>query len=86
MDVHNKLREIRREKDVTQQKLATALGVSRQTIIAVEKGHVKRPSDELMLSIANYFDLKVSDIFFTPLVKHVCQKEAAKSSKAKSTA
>ncbi len=63
MDVHNKLREIRREKDVTQQKLATALGVSRQTIITVEKGHVKRPSDELMLSIANYFDLKVSDIF-----------------------
>ncbi|MCK9327360.1 MAG: helix-turn-helix domain-containing protein [Bacteroidales bacterium] len=58
-------------KDVTQKELADAVGVSRQTILAIEKGYIKRTSDELMLNIANYFGVGVGDIFFTPLVQHV---------------
>lgn len=69
----NKLRQVRRMKDVTQKELADAMGVSRQTIIAIEKGYIKRTSDELMLNIANYFGVGVGDIFFTPLVQHVLQ-------------
>ncbi|NPV74270.1 MAG: helix-turn-helix domain-containing protein [Pelotomaculum sp.] len=34
----NRLRQIRRAKDITQEELAKAIGVTRQTIIAIEKG------------------------------------------------
>lgn len=74
MELNNRLRQIRRTKDITQEELAKAVGVTRQTIIAIEKGHVKRPSDEVMLAIAEYLGCDVTDIFFTPLVKHVKQK------------
>jgi DNA-binding XRE family transcriptional regulator len=40
------VRQLRREKEISQEQLAKEIGVSRQTIIAIEKGHVKRPSDE----------------------------------------
>lgn len=48
--------------EVTQQQLAQAVGVSRQTIIAIEKGKYT-PSVLLALKIAKYFGLKVEDIF-----------------------
>ena len=48
--------------EVTQQQLAQAVGVSRQTIIAIEKGRYT-PSVLLALKIAKYFGLKVEDIF-----------------------
>jgi len=71
--LRNRLRQIRRSKDVTQEELAKAIGTTRQTIISIEKGHVKRTSDELMVSIADFFNMKVEDIFFTTLVQHVLQ-------------
>ena len=72
----NRLRKIRRACDVTQEELARAVYATRQTIIAIEKGRVKRPSDELMVAIAKYFGMKVEEIFFTPLVQHVLQEAA----------
>lgn len=74
MDANNKLRQIRRSKEITQEELAKGIGVTRQTIIAIEKGHVKRPADEIMIAIANYLGCEVGDIFFTPLVNHVKQE------------
>lgn len=74
MAVYNNLRQIRRNRGLTQQQLAEGVGVTRQTIIAIEKGHVKRPSDEIMIAIAEYLGYEVGEIFFTPLVKHVEQK------------
>ncbi len=70
----NRLRKIRRARDVTQEELARAVYATRQAIIAIEKGRVKRPSDELMVAIAKYFGMKVEEIFFTPLVQHVLQE------------
>lgn len=70
----NCLRQIRRAREVTQEELARAVYATRQSIIAIEKGRVKRPSDELMVAIASYFGMKVEDIFFTPLVQHVLQR------------
>ncbi len=70
----NRLRKIRRAREVTQEELARAVYATRQTIIAIEKGRVKRPSDELMVAIAKYFGMKVEEIFFTPLVQHVLQE------------
>jgi len=47
---------------VTQESLAEALGVTRQTIIAIEKGNYT-PSVILALKIAKFFKQPVEDIF-----------------------
>ncbi|WP_457742829.1 helix-turn-helix transcriptional regulator [Thermococcus sp.] len=60
--MHNRLRELREEKGLTQEKLAKALGVTRQTIIAIEKGRYD-PSLRLAFKIARFFGLKIEDIF-----------------------
>jgi putative transcriptional regulator len=54
--------ELRKEKNVTQEELARILGVSRQTVIAIEKGNYV-PSLLLGMKIAYYFEKRVEDIF-----------------------
>lgn len=54
---------VRRAKvDVTQAELAEAVGVSRQTINAIERGRYD-PSLELAFDLAAYFDCRVEDLF-----------------------
>lgn len=61
-EVINKVNEHRRSKGVTQEDLAKAVGVSRQTIIAIEKGNYT-PSVYLALKIAYYFKKPVEELF-----------------------
>jgi len=49
-------------KGLTQEDLARALGVTRQTIIAIEKGKYN-PSLELAFKIAKFFKVKIEDVF-----------------------
>lgn len=59
----NKLREFRFKRDqMTQEELADALGVSRQTILAIEHGKFN-PSVVLALHLARFFGAKVEEIF-----------------------
>ncbi|AIU68898.1 XRE family transcriptional regulator [Thermococcus eurythermalis] len=58
----NRLRELREAKGLTQEELAKALGVTRQTIIAIEKGKYD-PSLRLAFKIARFFNAKIEDIF-----------------------
>jgi putative transcriptional regulator len=66
----NKLRDLReakrRESDDpelwTQEGLATRLGVTRQTIISMEKG-TYNPTLSLAFKLANLFGVKIEDIF-----------------------
>lgn len=58
----NRLRELREEKGLTQEELAKALGVTRQTVIAIEKGRYD-PSLRLAFKIARFFGVKIEDIF-----------------------
>lgn len=58
----NKIEMIRKERDITQEKLAEDLKVSRQTISSLENGRYN-PSILLAFKIANYFNLKIEDIF-----------------------
>ena len=60
--VINKVQDFRKAKGMTQEDLASAVGVSRQTIIAVEKGNYT-PSVLLALKIASTFDQRVEDVF-----------------------
>lgn len=74
--VKNKLRQIRRGFDESQQALADAVGVSRQAIIKIEKQRVT-PNGALMIAIANHYKLGVTDIFFANDVNHVEHKNMA---------
>ena len=58
----NRLRELREARGLTQEELARALGVTRQTIIAIEKGKYD-PSLRLAFKIARFFGVKIEDIF-----------------------
>lgn len=58
----NKIKVERADNDVTQQQLADAVGVSRQTIVAIEKGKFL-PSTPLALKIARFFEKPVESIF-----------------------
>ncbi|NPA76562.1 MAG: helix-turn-helix transcriptional regulator [Candidatus Diapherotrites archaeon] len=58
----NRLRELRQELGITQEELAEALGVTRQTIIAIEKGKYD-PSLRLAFKIAQFFGKRIEEIF-----------------------
>jgi putative transcriptional regulator len=49
-------------REITQEELAQALGVTRQTIIAIEKGKYD-PSLPLALGIARFFRVPVEKVF-----------------------
>ncbi|MEZ4648585.1 MAG: helix-turn-helix transcriptional regulator [Candidatus Eisenbacteria bacterium] len=61
-DLRVHLRRFRKTRDLTQQDLADRLGVTRQTIISIEKGKY-RPSIELALLLAREFACPVEDLF-----------------------
>lgn len=58
----NSLKVWRAKRNITQEKLAKALGVTRQTINSIEKGKYS-PSLELAFKLAGYFDCRIDDIF-----------------------
>lgn len=60
--VKNKVFELRKEKNVTQEEFANFIGVSRQTVVAIEKGNYT-PSLLLGLKIARFFKKKVEEVF-----------------------
>lgn len=58
----NKLKVFRAMQDITQEELAKELGVTRQTIIAIEKEKYD-PSLILAFKIAQFFNVKIEDVF-----------------------
>ncbi len=60
--VTNTVFVFRTKKNITQEELATSVGVTRQTIIAIEKGNYT-PSVDLALRIARYFGVMVEQLF-----------------------
>lgn len=62
--IHNEVRKLRfLHGEMTQEELAQRVGVSRQTVIAIEKGKYN-PSVALALRIAGVFALPVEQVFF----------------------
>lgn len=60
--MRNSLRELRLERSWTQKDLASALDVSRQTVIAIERGKYA-PSLPLAFRIARLFERPIEEIF-----------------------
>lgn len=62
--INNTLRKLRfNENEMTQARLADIVGVTRQTVIALEAGRYT-PTLELALKLATVFELRVDDVFF----------------------
>lgn len=59
----NRLKELRARFDLTQEELAQRVGVTRQSIIAIE-GKRYNPSALLALKIAEVFDLPLEEVFW----------------------
>lgn len=60
--MENHLSEYRRERGFSQQVLADLLGVSRQTVISLEKGRYD-PSLPLAFKLAAVFGCRIEDLF-----------------------
>lgn len=60
--MQTKLKVYRAMHDLTQENLAQAIGVTRQTVIAMEKGKYN-PSLDLAFKIARYFKVSIENIF-----------------------
>jgi putative transcriptional regulator len=62
MAMENDVRTLRTERGLSQQELAGALAVSRQTINAIETGRYT-PSLPLAIALARYFERNVEEMF-----------------------
>ena len=60
--VSNKVHKARKNKGFTQEELAERAGVTRQTIIALEKGSYV-PSVRLAIKLSKVFKIRVEDLF-----------------------
>jgi len=60
--VTNSVYRERTKLQITQEELAKAVGVTRQTIIAIEKGNYT-PSVALALRIAQFLEMSVEELF-----------------------
>ncbi len=58
----NRIKVFRAMHDLTQEALANQMGVTRQTILAIEKGKYD-PSLELAYKIARYFGVTIEEVF-----------------------
>ncbi|QGN06068.1 transcriptional regulator [Halorhabdus sp. CBA1104] len=65
MDFETTVKERREDAGLTQAELADRVGVTRQTILYVEKGEYN-PSLELAWQIAREFDARIEDVFDLP--------------------
>lgn len=61
--MRNTIKQLRKQAGMRQEDLANALGVSRQTIIAIENDKYN-PTLELAMKIARLLGLHVDEIFF----------------------
>ncbi len=63
LKIQSTIHVCRAEKRMTQQDLADAIGVTRATIISIEKGNYN-PSLELSFKIAIFFKKDIQEIFY----------------------
>lgn len=59
-----KIKEKRKEKNMTQEELAAKSGVSRATISGLENGTVRATSSKTLVKLARALDTTVDQIFF----------------------
>ncbi|MBR6420986.1 MAG: helix-turn-helix transcriptional regulator [Oscillospiraceae bacterium] len=61
--LHNRLKEVRTEKKISQAELAAMVGVSRNTISSLETGQFQ-PTAKLALILCIALDMKFEELFY----------------------
>ena len=61
--MQNRIKQLRKQAGLSQEDLAQEMGVTRQTIIAIENNKYN-PTLELAMKLARRLDLHVDEIFF----------------------
>lgn len=61
--IDNKIKVLRAMSDITQEELAEKVGVTRQTILAIEKNKYL-PSLKLAFDVAQVFSVGIEEVFF----------------------
>lgn len=61
--MHNHIRELRSRAGLTQAHLAELVGVTRQTVISLERGNYDNPSARLAIELANALHSTVEEVF-----------------------
>ena len=74
MEFHEKLRELRKNRGLTQEELAEALYVSRTAISKWESGR-GYPSIDSLKEISNYFSVTIDDLLSGEKVLSIAEKE-----------
>lgn len=67
--IQNRIVVLRAERNLSQKEVAEGVGVSRQTIIALEKNRYN-PSLKLAFDLALFFDVDLHDVF-----QYTCEEE-----------
>lgn len=61
-DLLRKLKQIRKDREITQQDLSKMSGVSYSTLTKLESGVIKNPSFSVIIRITKALDIKVDDL------------------------
>jgi putative transcriptional regulator len=61
--IKNNLKLYRVQADLTQEQLATIIGLSRESVLFIEKGK-HYPSIKIAMKMARFFKIKVDDLFY----------------------
>ena len=61
--IKNNLKLYRVQADLTQEHLATIIGMSRESVLFIEKGK-HFPSIKVAMKLARFFKVKVDDLFY----------------------
>ena len=69
--MRTRIQELRKQGKITQEELADALGVTRQTIISLENGKYNA-SLQLAYKIARFFDKTIEEVFLFEEEEKVC--------------
>ena len=60
--MNNRIKELRKAQNITQDELGVAVGVTRQTVISLENGKYNA-SLQLAYRISKFFDLAIEEVF-----------------------
>jgi transcriptional regulator with XRE-family HTH domain len=63
VDIGQKIRRLRRARDITQAGLAKRAGMATNTVNRIEKGHMPRPSADSLAKIADALDIAIGELY-----------------------
>lgn len=75
----NTINALRKERGISQTKLALKIGISRQYLLEIEKGN-SAPTINVAKKVSNYFNCSIDDVFFNKNVVHGLQNNSITTS------